>query len=133
MKLPPSTVEMYDKAVEFWMLLRKELEKAASACGNSGICKAERCKDGHACSPVRETGPLQRLLKYNHNLSNQLFLFYEFRHLYLGRSFLVEFFLQNRTTLECCGHFFGVSFDHSTENRFSSLLRITTVEVGSCS
>ena len=51
-KLPPSTVAMYDKAVELWMELRRELEKAASACGNSGICKKDRCKDGHVCSPV---------------------------------------------------------------------------------
>ncbi|CAN0259794.1 unnamed protein product [Ectocarpus sp. 6 AP-2014] len=63
-KLPPSTVEMYDKAVEFWMLLRKELEKAASACGNSGMCKAERCKDGHVCSPMRQFwGQQQRFFK----------------------------------------------------------------------
>lgn len=52
-KLPPATVAMYDKAVELWMELRRELEKAAAKCGNSGMCKKDRCKDGHVCSPVR--------------------------------------------------------------------------------
>lgn len=53
-RLPPSTVTMYDKAVEFWMLLRRNLEQAAKACGNSGLCKADRCRNGHVCSPVSE-------------------------------------------------------------------------------
>ncbi len=53
MTLPQSTVAMYDKAVELWMVLRRELEKAVKACGNSGMCKKDRCKDGHVCSPVR--------------------------------------------------------------------------------
>lgn len=44
---------MYDESVKFWMLLRRNLEKAAKACGNSGLCKADRCKNGHVCSPVR--------------------------------------------------------------------------------
>ncbi|CAN0406000.1 unnamed protein product, partial [Ectocarpus sp. 12 AP-2014] len=74
-KLPPSTVEMYDKAVEFWMLLRKELEKAASACGNSGMCKAERCKDGHVCSPMRQFwGQQQRFFKEMANASKVEFV-----------------------------------------------------------
>ncbi|CAM9850065.1 unnamed protein product, partial [Ectocarpus sp. 13 AM-2016] len=74
-KLPPSTVEMYDKAVEFWMLLRKELEKSASACGSSGMCKAERCKDGHVCSPMRQFwGQQQRFFKEMANASKVEFV-----------------------------------------------------------
>ena len=53
MELGASTVAMYDKAAGFWMLLRRELEAAAKMCGNSGICKAEKCSNGHVCSPVR--------------------------------------------------------------------------------
>ena len=53
-RLPPSTVAMYDKSVEFWMLLRRNLEQAAKICGNSGICKGDRCRNGHVCSPVSE-------------------------------------------------------------------------------
>eukprot|EP00752_Nemacystus_decipiens_P009068 g8096.t1 len=62
--LPPATVAMYDKAVELWMELRRELEKAAAACGNSGKCKKERCKNGHVCSPMRQFwGQQQRFFK----------------------------------------------------------------------
>lgn len=43
---------MYDAAAAFWMELRTELENATTLCGNSGMCKAERCKEGHVCSPV---------------------------------------------------------------------------------
>ncbi|CAN0020567.1 unnamed protein product [Pylaiella littoralis] len=74
-KLPPSTVAMYDKAVEFWMLLRRELELAAKACGNSGMCKAERCKDGHVCSPMRQFwGQQQRFFKEMANASKVEFV-----------------------------------------------------------
>ncbi|CAM9963256.1 unnamed protein product, partial [Sphacelaria rigidula] len=63
-QLPESTVTMYDSAVSFWMDLRRELEKAASLCGHSGMCKADKCKNGHVCSPMRQFwGQQQRFFK----------------------------------------------------------------------
>ncbi|CAM9618424.1 unnamed protein product [Scytosiphon promiscuus] len=74
-RLPPSTVLMYDKAVEFWMLLRTELEKAVAACGNSGMCKTDRCKNGHVCSPMRQFwGQQQRFFKEMANASKVEFV-----------------------------------------------------------
>ncbi|CAM9598312.1 unnamed protein product [Discosporangium mesarthrocarpum] len=52
-KLPLPVVSLYNRATEFWMGLRGDLEKASKACGLEGKCSSEKCARGHACSPMR--------------------------------------------------------------------------------
>jgi P-loop containing NTP hydrolase pore-1 len=43
----------YDNASKYWLHLRRAFEEAIKLTGVGGVCKQDKCKDGHVCSPMR--------------------------------------------------------------------------------